>query len=350
MKTSFKTLSVLTLLGLITPEARAQKFIIYTDESVVSKKSSEVVELMKKTYPFNKFNIEFEVVRVPSAELDCSSSLGIDRLVTCANSEEFQSRAMRAGGDQAMIIKDMSKWGGSAAVGGGVPVITTGTSARAMLHEYMHTLGLCDEYEYKAGEAEFYCSTEKSSPNLTFIKPKDKYSGDADARMRHMMQIPWYKDILPSTPITSGEVALGTGMVDFKKKAAPNSSDIGTILDSPAGLFRGRVCDKATPPIPSWHPGSASTIMDDVDAGLGAPLELIVERMLVSKGFKKKMEIDEPREPREINYPGEKESAAQVVVDPKPAEEVNDTGRNFFKSFFQWLVDLIQGIGRAISR
>lgn len=350
MKMTFKNISLLALVGALSTTANAQKFIIYTDEPVMSKKSAEVVEVMKKTYPFSKFDIEFEIVRVTSSELECQSSNGIERLVTCTNSDDFQSKAMRAGADQAMIIKSMPKWGGSAAVGGGVPVITTGTSARAMLHEYLHTLGMCDEYEYKAEEAGFYCSREQSGPNVTFIKPKSRYSGDTDARSTHMMQIPWFNDILDTTPITSSGIALGTGVVDFSKKAAPNSSDLATVLESPAGLFRGRVCDKANPVLPSWHPGGLSTIMDDVDAGLGAPLEKIVEQKLISKGFRKKMTLDEPREPRVINRPNENKNAGRVVVEPQPAEEINDTGRNFFKSFFQWLIEIFQGIGRALTR
>lgn len=80
-----------------------------------------------------------------------------------------------------MIIKDSDKWGGSSLVGGGVPVITTGTSTKAMLHEYMHTLGLCDEYEYAASEAHFYCKGE-ANPNLVFIDPLDPYAADSMAR------------------------------------------------------------------------------------------------------------------------------------------------------------------------
>lgn len=350
MKTIFKKSSVLVLFGVLSAPVNAQKFIIYTDEPVMSKKSAEVAEVIKNTYPFSKFNIEFEIVRVASNELECASSNGIERLVTCDNSDEFQSRAMKAGADQAMIVKNMPKWGGSAAVGGGVPVITTGTSARAMLHEYLHTLGMCDEYEYKAEEAGFYCSREKSSPNITFIRPKDKYNGDTDARKSHMMQIPWYNDIMNETPITAAGISLGTGMVDFKKKAAPNSSDIATVLESPTGLFRGRVCDKASPALPSWHPGGLSTIMDDVDAGLGAPMEKIVEQRLISKGFRKKMEIDEPRDRDVVNQPGERPSNDQVLIQPQVAEEVNDTGRNFFKSFFEWLKEIFEGISRAMTR
>lgn len=343
---SFKSYVLLATTLCLTPPAYAYKFIIYTDEAVTNK-SEEVAQLMKSSYPFNKFDVEVEIVRVPSEELDCASTNGIDRLVTCKDSNSIQSKAMRRGGDQAMIVKNMQKWGGSSAVGGGVPVITTGTSARAMLHEYMHTLGLCDEYEYAAEEANQYCHNEKSTPNLTFITPMPSYGGDSDARMRHGGEIPWFQDIMPTTPITTNGSTLGTGSVDFKKRAMPNTTTMAMVLDEATGLYQGQVCNKATPARASWHPGSGSTIMNDVNAGLGGPLEKIVERIMVSKGFRKKMQFVE-NEPKEEERQPEK--AGDVVVTPEPGTSVNNTARSLFKSFFEWIKELFDSIGRSITR
>ncbi len=162
-------ISFLGLIFLVTPEVYALKYTIYTDEPD-GKKAHEVIKEMKSTYPFTVFNVEFEVLKVPASQLDCSSKMGIDRLVSCETDQLVKDAAKR-GSDQVMIVKDLDKWGGSAAEGG-VPVITTGTSARAMIHEYMHVLGLCDEYEYKPSEADIYCNeNSRDRPNLTIIAP-----------------------------------------------------------------------------------------------------------------------------------------------------------------------------------
>lgn len=62
--------------------------------------AEEVSEMMKKTYPFSKFNIEVEIVRVRPDELECSSKHGIDRLVSCDNLDQIQRKAMKLGGDR----------------------------------------------------------------------------------------------------------------------------------------------------------------------------------------------------------------------------------------------------------
>lgn len=349
MKKTLQTCALLTTTMLISTSAHAYKFVIYTDEAATNK-SEQVAEVMKNTYPLNKFNIEVEIVRVSSSELECASTNGIDRLVTCENIDAIQAKAARRGGDQAMIVKNMPKWGGSSGVGGGVPVITTGTSPRAMLHEFMHTLGLCDEYEYKAEEAGFYCSREISKPNVAFITPLGAYSDDSHARSMHGGKIPWFGDILPTTPITNaGGIRLGTGQVNFNSVAMKNTTKEGLMLGEPTGLYQGKVCNKAVPSKTSWHPGGGATIMENTEAGLGAPLERIVERIMASKGAKRKLAVEEPKEDYESpRY--EEQKAGKVKVDPKPEYEINDSGRNFFKSFFQWVQDLFKSWTNGFSR
>ena len=331
----------------MTQSAHAYKYVIYTDETV-TKKSEEVAEMMKSTYPFNKFDIEVEIVHVSPDELDCGSTHGIDRLVSCKNSNKIQALAAKRGGDQAMIVKNISKWGGSSSVGGGVPVITTGTSSKAMLHEYMHTLGLCDEYEYSPSEAEIYCEKERMRPNLVFITPLPSYGSDPEAKGLHGGSIPWNSDILPTTPITTAG-QLGTGVVDFKKQAPLNNSTMAMVLSEPTGLYRGQVCNQAKPPRYSWQPGGSSTVMNNVYAGLGAPLERIVERLLISKGVDKKLQFAE-NEPNVSDEKKNDERGGDIVVDSKPQTSINDTGRGLFKSFFSWIKELFESIGRSLSR
>lgn len=349
MKKALQTSALFASTMLMTNSAYAYKFVIFTDEAVTNK-SEQVAEIMKTTYPLNKFNIEVEIVRVPAAELECASSNGIDRLVTCENLDSIQAKAARRGGDQAMIVKNMAKWGGSSAIGGGVPVITSGTSPRAMLHEFMHTLGLCDEYEYKAEEAAIYCSKETKKPNVTFITPLDSYADDSHARGVHGEKIPWFGDILPTTPITNANgMRLGTGAVNFKSLAIKNTTTEALVLGEPTGLYQGKVCNQAVPAKASWHPGGGATIMENTDAGLGAPLERIVERIMASKGAKRKLAYEEPKQDYESpSY--EKEKGGKVTVDSKPDYEVNDSGRSFFKSFFQWVTELFKSWTNGFSR
>jgi hypothetical protein len=345
MKKTFLNLSLFTTAMLISNSAFAYKFVIYTDEAVTNK-SEQVAEIMKTTYPLNKFDIEVEIVRVPASDLECASAHGIDRLVTCENLDSIQAKAARLGGDQAMIVKNIPKWGGSSGVGGGVPVITTSTSPRAMLHEFMHTLGLCDEYEYVESEANFYCVRETDKPNITFITPLSGYSGDSHARTEHGANIPWFKDILSTTPITNMEGArLGTGMVNFNKVEPKNNTKEAQMLGEQTGLYQGKVCNKATPARASWQPGGGATIMENTEAGLGAPLERIVEKIMASKGARKKMQLEEPKEsPRGDN------DAGKITVTPETEVEVNNTGRSFFKSFLDWLKDLFQTISNGFPR
>lgn len=346
MKKNLKRLTLVSTCMLIMSSAHAYKYVIYTDDETTDK-AHEVSEMIKTTYPFSKFNIEVEIVKVSPEELECGSRRGIDRLVMCDNMEEIQKRAMMAGGDQAMIIKASSQYGGSSQVGGGVPVMTTAGSKRVMLHEYLHTLGLCDEYEYPENEATIYCSrTERA--NVVFIDPLDPYATDSMARARHMGQIPWASDINTTTPITNTDgTRLGTGDVNFSKKAAPNTTNMAQSLSEPTGLYKGKICNKAIPKRVSWHPGGGATIMENTEAGLGAPLEKIVEKMLISKGVKKKLQFaetaPEPEKPKE-------EAAGSVVEIPERFEKINNSSRSLFKSFFNWAQEAIENVKKVLTR
>lgn len=346
MKTNFKKFAFVSTCMLVMSNAHAYKYIIYTDD-VKTDKAEQVAAMMKTTYPFSKLDIEVEIVRLQPQELDCSSKHGIDRLIMCDNAADIQRRAMLAGGDQAMIIKDTDKYGGSSQVGGGVPVMTTSGGPRVMLHEYMHTLGLCDEYEYSEPEAVIYCG-DRNRPNLVFIDPLDPYAADSMARARHMGQIPWFGDINTNTPITNtGGTRLGTGDVDFTNKIPANSSDVAQALSEPTGLYRGKICNQAVPKRISWHPGAGATIMENTDAGLGAPLEKIVEKLMISKGAKMKLQYQDEVEAKEP--PQKEESAGSVVVTPEPFERINNTARTFFKSFFSWAKDAFENVKKVLN-
>jgi hypothetical protein len=328
--------------------AHAYKYVIFTDDDS-NEKAEEVSKMMKETYPFSKFNIEVEIVKIQPEELDCGSAHGIDRAITCKNLDGIQKRAMQTGGDQAMIIKNVDKYGGSSQVGGGVPVITTATTTRVMLHEYMHTLGLCDEYEYPETEAHLYCK-KSERPNLVFLDPLDPYASDSMAKARHMGEIPWSGDINSTTPITNTDgTRLGTGSVEVGNAAAINTTDIEQSLAEPTGLYRGKVCNNATPKIIAWQPGGSTTIMENTSAGLGAPLERVVEKILISKGAKRKLQYEDVVVPQPEEQKNE-EAAGSVAVLPERFEKINNSARSLFKSFFGWARDAFENVKKVLSR
>ena len=354
MKHNMKKVLLMTCLLAMSSSAHAIKFIIYTDEPS-GQASEKIAETMKGTYPFNKFNVEFEIVKIDQSELDCQSSNGVERAITCNNKEGFQADALLRGGDQAMIVKNSDKYGGSSVVGGGVPVVTSSSPPRIMIHEYLHSLGLCDEYEYKKEEADAQCASEvnRKTPNLVMITPEDPYNADMAARRTHQFDIPWYKDILPTTPITNaGGKYLGTGDVNFSQNMEPNNTGMASVLSEPSGLYKGKSCKNATRPKVVWHPGGSSTIMDKIENGLGAPLEKIVERILASKGAPKKMQVVEETQviPKRYIAAGEQPVYASAPA-PVPAPvEVNDSSRGFFKSFFDMLQNVLNTMTRAWTK
>lgn len=348
MKKNLTKILAVSSCMLVMNSAHAYKYVIYTDDNKTDK-AEQIAEMMKTTYPFSKFDIEVEIVTLKPSQLSCESAYGIDRLIACDNSNSLQERAMKTGGDQAMILKDSETYGGSSHVGGGVPVITTATSPRAMLHEYMHTLGLCDEYEYKESEAEIYCNPMRApNPNVVFIAPENPYAGDSRARGKHSAQIPWYSDISSNTPITNTNgTILGTGDVDSSKRAAVNNTNEPQMLGEPTGLYQGKVCNKAFPrPKVSWQPGAGATVMENFNAGLGAPLEKVVEKLLLSRGARLKIQYQDVPPVKPVN----EEPASSVVVTPEPFERINNTARTFVKNFFSWGRDLFENVRKVLSR
>ena len=267
----------------------AYAITIYTDE-VDNTKAKEVITLFKTTYPFNKFNIDFNIKTVEAKELNCKSENGIERLINC-DSSGIAYQASQLGIDQVFIVKKSAAYGGS---GGSIPVITTNSSARTLLHEFLHTLGLSDEYQYSKEEASIYCN-KKNTPNMTYIEPMASgYVNDDKARSLHSKQIPWYSLILPTTFIThNNQSKLGTDQVNSTSHATQNTTNLPTKLGAAVGLYQGKTCVSATPPLVTWQPGKEVTIMENLDAGLGQGCEEIVEKILISRGLELKMSIDE---------------------------------------------------------
>jgi hypothetical protein len=340
-----KIILLISSLGFIN-SAYAYKFVIFTDETT-SNTSEGVADALKTTYPFSSLNIEVEIVRVKHDELNCNKQVqDIEVSIICDNSLQFQKSAKEMGGDQALIVKSSDVFKGS---GGQVPIITSDADPRTMIHEYLHTIGLSDEYQYSASEAQIYCKDKKSAPNTAYIKPQEPYAGDAAARSIHGKDIPWFGDIKPETKITtSNGTILGTGVIPDKKGSQVNQTPDPLILKEPTGLYRGIVCDLMVPPMPTWHPGGATTIMRFVQDGLGAPLEKIVKEIMIKRGATEKMQVNIPTTAPEPVSGSHVASPTTAEVQPEPV--VDNSSRNLFKDFFSLIQDLIKQNENGVTR
>jgi len=279
----------------------AYTIAVYTDEPDYSG-AKKVIKTMRETYPFNQFEIDFKIVKITSSDLNCNPTPSIPRLVVCDSSKQ-RNHARNTGVDQALIVSNLPQYGGS---GGGVPVITAESPPRMMLHEYLHTLGLCDEYEYSQSEADYYCPYMDGKPNVAIINPFPSYATDIVARSKHMKQVPWRNHIETSTKITQGSMGskkLGTGKVNNSVASPLNDSDSPAPISKSLGLYKGTSCSKATQAnkYTLWHPGYEKTIMKDLSVGLGRANELIVKDILESRGvgFKETAMLSSP--PPDVN-------------------------------------------------
>lgn len=235
--------SVATLLeGIRATQKDSYKILFLTDEPGGAR-AREVAAAFASTTPWSMFDITTEIMEKTSEELECAEGETIKRLIT-ANRGLASTEASRNGADQAIIICNLSMHGGS---GGSIPVVAANArSVQVAFHEFMHTLGFSDEYEYSASEALIYCADldHRTGVNLAHIVPLDSYASDEVARTEHSPEIPWYSNIFAATPITQ-DSKLGT----------PSS------VTNTFGLFESATCRSAVPSIPMWKPGSATSIM-----------------------------------------------------------------------------------------
>ena len=124
-----KSLLMLFLCTFGISNAFSYTIAIYTDQPD-SSKANEIVSLFKKTYPFNQFEINYEVKSVAADQLNCHPMNGIARNLGC-DSENIARDAASHGVDQAVIVKNVSEYGGS---GGSIPVISVNSPERKIIH------------------------------------------------------------------------------------------------------------------------------------------------------------------------------------------------------------------------
>lgn len=301
---------LMTLLMVCSSKAFAYKISIYTDEPN-ELKAKDVLKSFRTTYPFNQFELDIEIRPVAAEMLNCGPRYGIERNIGCDADQRMAREAASRGIDQVLVVKNSTVYGGS---GGSLAVMTSSSPTSMMLHEYLHTLGLCDEYEYAAEETIHYCDGA-AGPNMVFIAPNPAgYSSDGNARSEHMGQIPW-SDFIRETTLITNTTNLGTGSVDPGVYATPNTSNSPSAISSAIGLYKGRTCKLATPPKATWQPGREATIMEFLDAGLGAGNEAIIAKILDSKGVRRKPvpPIETPVAVNDNHSREPKESVSNVI-------------------------------------
>lgn len=289
--------------------AKAATVVIVTDQPGQTK-AKEVASVLKSTPPFSRlksFDIEFK--SASTATIGCHTTLleaqkaknfrsddealryfeSIDRLAhvhstaakfaepipaSCGGDKSKPTRlitcdtpkanrylgavkaSMRA--DHVLVVLNLPQYGGS---GGRYPVMTVGSPATMMIHEFLHQLGFADEYAYiSACEADTYCDgfsgdmKSKSgygylpgtSFNIALFNAFNSYVDDQDVRNRHSTKLPWISSIGGSTPLQV-EGKLGT----------PSN-------DGRIGIYTAITCSKASRRLDTWQPDSRTTIMQSL--------------------------------------------------------------------------------------
>lgn len=243
MKKKYFHSSLKTLLLLVAPffsiSSEAGKLVLVTDDPEYAEK---VRALLEKTEPYasmQPFIVEIHRTDSDTLNAGCKINSQVERAMSCAN--VVNSIAANTNADKVLVIKNDPRYAAGAEIGGLGAAMTTSTHPRASLHELGHLAGFADECSYtNAAEANIYCNAEWSGPNVAFLRESPPYPNDESARSRHSPAIPWFRQILPSTKITTG-------------------TNLGTPQPNLIGLYRSPTCDKATNGISSWRPGDEKT-------------------------------------------------------------------------------------------
>ena len=171
--------------------AHASHLVILTDQPSGAK-AREIKRLIETTLPFkalnrNELSITVEILDPKRTPIECHTlhvkytkaeirsleywakkqgmtltkedlrkfreGYDIPRSIECDRSE-LARIAARFQADHALFVRDNPYEGGS---GGDIPVILSGSREGIGLHEWLHTFGLADEYQYAKNEAAMFC-------------------------------------------------------------------------------------------------------------------------------------------------------------------------------------------------
>lgn len=275
--------TILIFLTLILPIISFGYTVVLLTDQPTMAKAVEVKQMLSSMYPFNKFSIDFKIVKVAKDKLDCGPHNGIPRLITCSIFEQTKAKMLNFA-HQVITVADYPEYGGS---GGVFPVITTNSPKEVALHELLHTYGFKDEYKYSAYESQFYCNKNIKSLNSVVLKDINQtFNSNQEALNSYQKQIPWYKTFLNNTIIThENGTLLGSGTIDgceaFNFTTMPKTIEVG--------LYPGETCNNHPDNIQVWHPSGKKTIMHTLTCGLSGYFESAVWGVLKKKRAKVKI-------------------------------------------------------------
>jgi hypothetical protein len=192
-------------------KARAQEFKTYI--------------LAKEPFKSLASEIEISISEMSVADLSCGNTIPTSpRIITC-DRNKIARRLSEVGAHNALVFTSK----GSGGAGGSIPVASTDYPLSTMLHEFLHTAGLQDEYHYSESEQTHYCNPPLKGANVALIKPNPAFANKQVALNKHGSEIPWNSYILQATPISTTQ-ALGS----------PGT----TTYQNSAGLYEGGHCSK----------------------------------------------------------------------------------------------------------
>lgn len=227
------------------------RFVLVVDEDPRTRAlAQDFIALLQAVPVFRRMGkqIEFQLVQLPAKEMACGNSVPKSpRLIVC-DPERLEAAARQASGSRPVhrVLAFTSRGRGGS--GGRVIAASLNHPRRTMLHELLHSYGFGDEYEYGEEELEYNCTPPRWRSNIVSFRPaRSPFESEAQARLLHAQDIPWFNQIGAETPITT----------DHELGTAP-----GLLPPTQAALYRGGGCDRK---VPTWRPYAGANIMSTLE-------------------------------------------------------------------------------------
>ncbi len=107
------SLSLLSLgLSIIALPANAYKLTLYTDQKS-QEAAKGIINEFKTNYPFNLFQIDFNIVTIDKSLVTCTTDPAAPRSRECNFKELSEKHIAPEGVDQAIFVKESNEWFGS---------------------------------------------------------------------------------------------------------------------------------------------------------------------------------------------------------------------------------------------
>ncbi len=229
-----------------------QTLILGMDVLIVTEGNNDTfpricAENIRRLPPFDELSLSFKYVSVEEGFAECSYPT-YGRGMAC--NPKISSELLAENGGDRVIYFARSNYGADTAFSKyniAFISLTQGAPCLAVEHEFMHLLGFADEYSFRSDLKEWKCRRSIKSHNMSTLSFADKtFSSDQQARdyinfTRLSSEIPWYKDIKPTTPITH-PIYNNLDQITHYKLGTPSD------FYDQIGLFQGN-CDNRFKPI-----------------------------------------------------------------------------------------------------